>query len=80
MMLQNIARYIFGSKSPFDDEHYLGWGRPITSLVPTRLEATLFRNDPVLGQIETSNGKLKFLEVIGITKDEYDLVAARGRG
>lgn len=80
MMLQNIARYVFRSKSPFDDEHYLAWGRPITSLVPTKLEATLFRNDPVLGQIDTPNGNLKFLSVIGLTKDEHDLVAGQGAG
>jgi hypothetical protein len=78
MMLQNLARYVFQSNSPFDDEHYLAWGRPITSLVPTKLEATLFRDDPVLGQIDTPNGKLKFLSAIGITKDEHDLVAQRG--
>ncbi|HVN29459.1 MAG TPA: suppressor of fused domain protein [Candidatus Binataceae bacterium] len=78
MMLQNLARYVFGSKSPFDDEHYLAWGRPITSLVPTRLEATLFRNDPVLGEIDTPNGRVKFLSAIGITSDEHDLVASQG--
>jgi len=78
MMLQNLARYVFKSRSPFDDGHYLAWGRPITSLVPTRLEATLFRDDPVLRQIDTPNGKLKFLSAIGITQDEHDLVAAQG--
>jgi suppressor of fused len=80
MMLQNLARYVFKNNSPFDDEHYLGWGRPITSLEETKLEATIFRSDPVLGQINTPNGKLKFLTAIGITRDEYDLVAAQGTG
>jgi suppressor of fused len=78
MMLQNLARYVFKSKSPFDDEHYIAWGRPITSHEETRLEATVFRNDPVLGQIDTPNGKLKFLSAIAITKDEHDLVASEG--
>jgi len=48
MMLQNLARYVFKNNSPFDDEHYIAWGRPITSLVPTKLVAMMFRNDPVL--------------------------------
>jgi len=78
MMLQNLARYVFKNNSPFDDEHYIAWGRPITSHVPTKLQATVFRNDPVLGQIDTPNGKLKFLSVIGITQDEHDLVTERG--
>jgi suppressor of fused-like protein len=78
MMLQNLARYVFKSNSPFDDEHYIAWGRPITSHEETQLEATVFRNDPVLGQIDTPNGKLKFLSAIAITKDEHDLVASQG--
>ncbi|HUO05569.1 MAG TPA: suppressor of fused domain protein [Candidatus Binataceae bacterium] len=78
MMLQNLARYVFKSKSPFDDEHYIAWGRPITSLVETKLTATLFRTDPVLGQIDTPNGRVKFLSAIGITQDEHDFVAEHG--
>ena len=31
-----------------------------------------------MGQIDTPNGRLVFLEVIGITKDEHDLVAQQG--
>jgi suppressor of fused-like protein len=80
MMLQNLARYVFGNKSPFDDEHYIAWGRPITSHVSTKLEATLFRDDPVLGEIDSPNGKLKFLSAIGITQDEHDLVVQQGAG
>jgi len=80
MMLQNLARYVFKSKTPFDDEHYIAWGRPITSHEQTKLEATVFRNDPVLGQIDTPNGKLKFLSAIAITQDEHDLVASDGAG
>lgn len=78
MMLQNLARYVFGEKTPFDDEHYIAWGRPITSWAKTELEATVFITDPVLGQIDTPNGKLKFLSAIGITADEHALVAAQG--
>jgi hypothetical protein len=78
MMLQNLARYVFSNGSPFDHEHYIAWGRPITTHVPTNLVATVFRDDPQLGTIMTPNGSLKFLEAIGITQDEHDLVAAQG--
>jgi suppressor of fused len=78
MSLQNLARYVFKNGAPFDDGSYIAWGRPITSLEPTKLEAMIFRNDPVLGRIETPNGTLTFLEAIGITADEHALVAAQG--
>jgi len=78
MTLQNLARYVFKSSTPFDDEHYIAWGRPITSHEKTNLEAMVFRIDPVLGQIDTPNGKVKFLNAIGITTDEYELVNQQG--
>ena len=78
MTMQNLARYVFKSNSPFDDGHYIAWGRPITSHEETNLVAMVFRNDPVLGQIDTPNGKVKFLTAIGITEDEYELVEKEG--
>jgi suppressor of fused-like protein len=80
MMLQNLARYVFKNRVPFDDKHYLAWGRPITSLEETNLEATVFRIDPVLGRIDTPNGKVEFLTAIGITEDEHGLVQEQGTG
>lgn len=77
-MLQNLARYVFKNHRPFEDGHYIAWGRPITSHEPTRLEAMIFRNDPVLNAIETPNGRVSFIEAIAITPDEYELVLKSG--
>ena len=77
-MLQNLARYVFKNHRPFEDGHHIAWGRPITSYESTKLEAMIFRIDPVLNAIETPNGRLTFIEAIGITPDEYDLVAKNG--
>ncbi len=77
-VLQNLARYVFNHKLPFDAEHYIRWGGPITRLEQTRLEAIVFAVDPLLGEIQTPNGKVKFLEAIAITADEHDFAADQG--
>jgi suppressor of fused-like protein len=76
--LQKLARYVFNTKNPFDHEHYIRWGGPITKDEPTGLEAILFSVDSQLGEIDTPNGSLKFLGVIGITVDEHDFAAEEG--
>jgi hypothetical protein len=77
-LLQKLARYVFNNKMPFDHEHYIRWGGPITRLEDTRLEALVFAVDPLLGEIDTPNGHLKFLEAIAITGDEHDFAADQG--
>jgi hypothetical protein len=77
-LLQNLARYVFNNKTPFDHEHYIRWGGPITRLERTKLEALIFANDPLLREIDTPNGRLKFLSAIAITADEHDFAASQG--
>jgi len=76
VMLQKLARFVFGNRTPFDDDHYIAFGAPITKDERTILEAMVFRIDPQLGEIETPNGKVKFIQAIGITSDEHKVVAA----
>jgi hypothetical protein len=78
LLLQKLARYVFNTKTPFDHEHYIRWGGPITKLESTILEALVFAVDPLLGEIETPNGRLKFLDAIAITADEHDFAAEEG--
>ncbi len=77
-LLQKLARYVFNTKTPFDHEHYIRWGGPITKLEQTRLEALVFAVDPLLGEINTPNGRVKFIDAIAITADEHDFAAAEG--
>jgi hypothetical protein len=76
--LQKLARYVFNNKTPFDREHYIRWGGPITQEERTKLEALVFSTDPLLGEIRTPNGRLKFLTAIAITADEHDFAAEKG--
>jgi suppressor of fused len=77
-VLQKLARYVFNTKTPFDHEHYIRWGGPITKLEQTRLEALVFAVDPLLGEISTPNGRVRFLDAIAITADEHDFAAEQG--
>jgi len=71
MFLQKLARYVFNTGQPFDHAHYIQWGGPICKESPTALEALVFSDDKVLGQVSTPNGIVKFLSVIGITAGEH---------
>jgi hypothetical protein len=77
-LLQKLARYVFSNKTPFDHEHYIRWGGPITTLELTKLEALIFAIDPLLGEINTANGRLKFLAAVAITAEEHEFAASQG--
>jgi hypothetical protein len=68
--LQNIARYVFKTGNVFDVGHYLNCNGPIALGQETDIRAVLFAPDPELGEISTPNGKVHFLQVVGITLDE----------
>lgn len=69
-LLQNLARYVFKTGNAFHDGHRLSANGPISLGSPTRLCALGFAFDPELPAIDTPNGHLAFLQVIGLTADE----------
>ena len=69
-LLQNLARYVFKSGNAFHDGHRLDTNGPISLGGLTRLCALGFAFDPELPAIDTPNGHLAFLQVIGLTQDE----------
>lgn len=68
--LQNIARYVFRSGNVFESGHYVDLNGPIALDSPTEIKAIVFMEDPQFGSIHTPNGRVQFLQVIGITLDE----------
>lgn len=72
--LQNLARYVFGTGNRFDVGHKMGLNGPIALGYDTKLSAILFADDPELGPIDSPFGRARFLEVVGITDDEYRLI------
>ncbi|GAA4977132.1 suppressor of fused domain protein [Actinoplanes utahensis] len=73
-LLQNLARYVFGSGNWFEPFHHLNANGPLRQDHDTLMTAITFAEDPELGTIATPHGRLQFLQVVGLTTDEYDAV------
>lgn len=68
--LQNLARYVFGSGNVFEAGHYMHLNGPIALGHDTAIHSIAFARDPELPPIDTPNGRVEFLQVVGITLDE----------
>lgn len=69
-LLQSLARYVFRSGNGFHEGHRMSTNGPISLGPPTSLCALGFAFDPELPAIDTPNGRVIFLQVIGLTDDE----------
>ena len=72
--LQNLARYVFGTGNRFGVGHKMGLNGPIALEHDTKLTAILFAEDPELGEFSSEFGKARFIQIVGITDDEYKLI------
>lgn len=68
--LQNLARYVFSSRNAFSHGHYLNANGPIAADTDTRIRSVAFVHDPELPPVDTPNGRLEFLQVVGLTNEE----------
>ncbi len=69
--LQNLARYVFSSGNVFEAGDHLNLNGPIALEEDTRITAVAFRRDPELEPADTPNGRLEFLQIVGLTDDEF---------
>ncbi len=69
-MLQNLGRYVYQSRNGFQHGHRLSANGPISLSTPTLLCAMGFSHDLELPPIDTPNGSVEFLQVIGMTAEE----------
>lgn len=74
--LQNLARYVFGTGNVFAAGQYLDANGPIALDRPTDLRAVVFAADPELPAIDTPNGRLEFLQIVGIHDNERAAIEA----
>jgi len=72
--LQNIARYVFRSGNRFAQNHHVNLNGPIALDEATDITGAAFVLDPQLGRLETKNGRLDFLQIVGLCTNEYELV------
>jgi suppressor of fused-like protein len=69
-LMQNLARYVFNTGNVFAPGDHLPLNGPIALEEETALHAALLAEDPALGTIDTPNGKVQFLQLVGATMDE----------
>ena len=69
--LSNLGRYVRRTSNPFGVGHYMDLAGPILLGSDTAIRAITFVEDSQLGTIATPNGSLQFMQVIGLTMDEY---------
>jgi suppressor of fused len=71
--LQGLARYVFETGNVFAQGHHMDLHGPIALAHPeTAIRAIAFARDPQLPGITTSHGVLDFVQVVGLTIDEYE--------
>ena len=71
-LMQNLAKYVFSSKKWFEEYHFIPANGPINLDTETDITAIIFVEDPEMGTINTPNGNVQFLQMVGITTEEYE--------
>jgi suppressor of fused len=77
--LNDLARMILENGTHVQAGDHLALGSPIAPDSGSRLDSILFVRDSELGSIETKNGRVDFIQVVGLTSDERSLLE-RWRG
>lgn len=71
--LQNLARYVYSSGNWFEAGDHVDANGPIfLDRQDSLIRAFAFTADPELGPVDSPNGRFQFLQVVGLTLDEYD--------
>ncbi|MFD3703576.1 suppressor of fused domain protein [Nocardia sp. NPDC058658] len=71
--LQNLARYVYSSGNWFEPGDHVDANGPIYfDRQDSLIRAFAFAVDPELGVVDSPNGRFQFLQVVGLTLDEYD--------
>ncbi|CAD0005584.1 suppressor of fused domain protein [Flavobacterium salmonis] len=71
-LLQNIAKYVFSSGKWFEEYHFMPANGPIRLETDTDITALVFVEDPEIPKKLTPHGEVSFLQIVGITKSEYE--------
>jgi hypothetical protein len=74
--LQNLGRYVFETGNVFGAGHTMPLNGPIEVGSPTLIHVVSFLFDPQLPPMETPNGRVEFLQVVGLTMDELEAISS----
>lgn len=72
--LQNLGRYVFQTGNCYGVGHTVPLNGPIREDSSTLIHAISFAPDPQLPPIATPNGRVEFLQVVGLTMDELEAI------
>lgn len=75
-LLQGLARYVSGERALLEAGQHVDLRRPLTE--GTALTGFALVPDPQLGRIATVNGKVEFLQLVGVTPAEIALIVRTG--
>jgi suppressor of fused-like protein len=75
-LLEQTARYTHSTGRPFKEGDRLDPGGPITGVDGSSLVGVAFLRDPQLPDRDSDNGRLAFLQMVGITRAELDEMKA----
>jgi len=70
-LLNNLSVYVRRSGNWFGSGHMLDLNGPICLGADTLIRAIAFDTDPQLGTVDTPNGRVEFLQVVGLALDEH---------
>jgi len=71
-VMNNLARYVFDSGKWFEPYHFIPANGPVRLDTDTAIVGIAFAPDPKLPEIDTPNGKVQFLQMVGLTQAELD--------
>lgn len=73
-VMNNLARYVYESGNWFEEYHFIPANGPIRTETkePIDIVGLMFVPDPEIGKIQTPNGEVSFLQMVGITTKELD--------
>jgi hypothetical protein len=69
-VMNNLARYIFETGRWFEENQFIPAKGPIRLDTTTQITGFVFTLDPELGKIQTPNGEVSFIQMVGITEEE----------
>ncbi|MER2261784.1 MAG: suppressor of fused domain protein [Psychrobacillus sp.] len=74
-MLSNLARYTYTQKKPFEPFQYVaGNGSSLHIGEDSAITALLVLNDPEVSGVDSVHGRIDFLQMVGITQRELELL------
>jgi hypothetical protein len=73
-VFNNLARYVYSSGRWFEENQFIPANGPIRLETDTQIIGFVTTLDPELGKIETPHGELSFIQLVGITQKETDLI------